>query len=524
MNKIILFLFFYFIKTIGFCQSTIQWQKDIGGTGDDFLNASIQTSDGGYLVGGWSDSNISGDKTQNCYGGKDFWVLKLNSIGNILWQKTIGGTGDDEIWSILQTPDKGFLLAGTSDSPISGDKTQISRGSVDYWLVKIDSLGNVLWDKTYGGGGGDILITMISLNAGGYVLSGHSKSTIGGDKTQNLKSSTDTWIIKIDNLGNIIWQKDYGGTWNSNSFSNIIKETSDKGFIIQTSTDSNIGNDKSQNSKGGSDCWVIKTDSLGVIQWDKTIGGSGSDGGFSIHEVLSGGYIICGSSDSNISGDKSQNSKGGSDFWIVRLNGSGNVVWDKTIGGSGLDFGGMSRTADGGYLIGGLSTSPISGDKTQPNQGLNDYWIIKVDSLMNILWQSDFGGSATDLMTSGTETSDGGFLLAGYSDSNISGDKNQASKGWSDFWIIKIAKPLDVNKENLNDLILKVYPNPSSTHLIIESAFENADIEITNSIGQTILKTPYSNSIDISKLESGYYNLKIVSESGKTYRNKFIKQ
>nr|MBK9653884.1 hypothetical protein [Bacteroidota bacterium] len=207
---------FIFLLTAFICnaQNTkydIQWQNTIGGSWHDYLYSICPSPDGGYILGGVSGSNISGDKSENCYGGLDYWVVKIDSLGNIVWQNTIGGNSDDQLYSITSSPDGGYVLGGYSYSNISGDKTENSNGVADYWVVKIDSLGNIVWQNTIGGGGGDYLYSITSSPDGGYVLGGWSYSNISGDKTENSNGSSDYWVVKIDSLGAIVWQNTIGG-------------------------------------------------------------------------------------------------------------------------------------------------------------------------------------------------------------------------------------------------------------------------------------------------------------------------
>ena len=166
-------------------QPTIQWQNTIGGSGYDYLHSIQQTSDGGYVLGGTSNSNISGDKTDSSQGSYDYWVVKLDASGVIQWQNTIGGSGFDRLFSIQQTSDGGYVLGGYSYSNISGDKTENSQGSADYWVVKLDSSGTIQWQNTIGGSGWDMLYSIQQTSDGGYVLGGYSDSNISGDKTEN---------------------------------------------------------------------------------------------------------------------------------------------------------------------------------------------------------------------------------------------------------------------------------------------------------------------------------------------------
>ncbi len=160
-------------------QSDIEWQNTIGGNSDDELYSVIETTDGGYLLGGWSWSGISGDKSEVSQGYNDYWVVKLDGSGDILWQNTIGGYSTDELSSVIQTIDGGYLLGGYSYSGISGDKTEANQGyHPDYWVVKLDGFGNILWQNNIGGNTTDDLYSVIQTTDGGYLLGGESSSGI----------------------------------------------------------------------------------------------------------------------------------------------------------------------------------------------------------------------------------------------------------------------------------------------------------------------------------------------------------
>ncbi len=173
---------------------TIQWQNTIGGSGSEALFSIVQTSDGGYILGGYSHSNISGDKTENSNGATDYWIVKTDARANIQWQNTIGGSGYDYLTSIDQTSDGGYILGGYSSSNISADKTENSIGNSDYWIVKTDSLGVIQWQNTIGGSELDVLSSIAQTSDGGYILGGYSNSDISGDKTEN---SNGNWITGL---------------------------------------------------------------------------------------------------------------------------------------------------------------------------------------------------------------------------------------------------------------------------------------------------------------------------------------
>ncbi|MDF7815219.1 T9SS type A sorting domain-containing protein [Hymenobacter sp. YC55] len=362
---------------------TTQWDKTFGGSDLDGLEALQQTSDGGYILGGGTNSGISGDKTQGNQGSGDYWIVKLDANGIKQWDKTFGGSDQEYFTALQQTTDGGYILGGRSSSSIGGDKTQPSQGEVDYWVVKLDANGAKQWDKTFGGNNLDNLLALQQTSDGGYMLGGQSNSGISGDKTQGNQGEFDYWVVKLDASGTKQWDKTFGGR-NMDGLE-ALQQTSDGGYILGGFSNSDISGDKTQGnqgSQGGYDYWVIKLDANGTTQWDKTFGGNKLDGLNALQQTSDGGYILGGWSDSDSSGDKTQASQGYGDYWVVKLDANGIKQWDKTFGGSDLDnLTGLQQTRDGGYILGGESYSDNSGDKTQGNQGRSDYWVVKLGAL-----------------------------------------------------------------------------------------------------------------------------------------------
>lgn len=415
----------------------IEWQNTIGGTGyDDLRNISI-TSDGGYIVSANSDSNISGDKTENSQGGKDIWILKLDANGGIEWQNTIGATGYDFVAEIQQTTDGGYIIGGSSNSMSSEDKSEDQIGAFDFWVIKLDNTGNITWENTIGGTGEDDLYTIVQTPDGGYILGGISTSNISVDKSEPSFGSTDYWLIKIDDAGNIQWQKTIGGSGAEDLLQILI--TGDGGYLLGGHSGSGISGLKSEPCFGGEDYWIVKTDPLGNIEWQNTIGGNAGDYFTSMVPASDGGYLLGGYSSSGISGDKTETSMD-DDYWIVKINDAGNIEWQNTIGGARGDILNSIVAVDAsGYLLGGTSLSGISGDKSENRIGNQDWWSMEIDLSGNIIWQNTLGGIQSDYLNSVQHTGGNTFLLGGISTSGVSGDKNEPVIGGTDFWIAQLS-------------------------------------------------------------------------------------
>lgn len=413
-----------------------EWDKTFGGNKPDYLSTMISTSDGGYLLSGYSSSGMNGDRSENSRGGHDYWIVKTNKEGIKQWDKRFGGTSDDILSSVLQSRDGSYLLSGYSASATGGDKTEDSQGELDYWVVKIDSSGNKLWDKRFGGSGTDVLRSAILSPDGGYLLAGNSYSQVSGDKSQDSRGAEDFWIVKIDSSGNKQWDHRYGGV-NAEYLSNVLS-IGKEGYLLVGTSYSGIEADKSQDSRGGWDYWLVKVDSVGNKQWDKRFGGSRSDFPAQVIQTGDGNYLLAGISDSGIGGDKTQDNRGGWDYWLVKTDTNGSKLWDKRFGG-GLndDLNVLLESKDGNYLLGGSSDSETGSDKTSESKGGNDYWLVKVNNQGVKLWDMAFGGNTDDQLFAVAQTLSGNYLLAGYSSSPISGDKTIDSKGSHDYWLLK---------------------------------------------------------------------------------------
>lgn len=318
----------YFVKTDA--NGNMQWNKTYGGPLNDYATGLCQTTDGGYAVMATTSSYGAGH--DDSY---DFWLLKTDTNGNLMWNKTYGGTGNDTAYTVSQTPDGGYVLMGFTSS--------YGAGGYDAWVVKTNASGNMQWSKTYGGTGNDYGGNLILTADGGYTVVGYSTS-FGGYKG---------WLFKTDSSGNMLWEKTYGiGTY---SFASGGIQTTDGGYAVAganyPTTKRNV--------------WIFKTDSSGNLQWEKSYGGAEDDTGWTLAQMDDGGYAVIGVTASYGSG--------GADSWLIRTDSSGNMLWDKTYGGAGNEFtDGIIRTSDGGLVIVGFTDSFGAGS--------TDLWLIKTDA------------------------------------------------------------------------------------------------------------------------------------------------
>ncbi len=398
------------------------WQKALGGTGGDYAQSVKQTSDGGYLVAGYT-SSTNGDVTSN-HGVTDFWVVKLNADRTIAWQKTLGGAGSDYATDIIPLADGSCVVAGYTNSA-DGDVTR-SLGGGDFWIVKLSASGAIVWQKTLGGTGIDNPLSIIAIS-NGYVVAGYTSSN-DNDVAGN-HGGFDFWVIKLDANGTLTSQKTFGGTGLDYAYS--VTATSDGGCLVAGKTNSTDGD--VTNNHGDVDYWVVKLNSAINIEWQKTLGGTGSDASSSIIATSDGGSIVTGytnSTDGNVTGNH-----GLTDGWVAKLNASGAIVWQKTLGGSGNEQTmSIAPAQDGGCAIAGFTTS-TDGDAIG-NHGSIDSWVVRLNANGAVVWRKTLGGTLADNSLGIAAASGNSFIVAGNSNST-DGDVSGAHGGY-DSWAFKI--------------------------------------------------------------------------------------
>lgn len=341
------------------------------------------------------------------HAGGEIWVVKLDTTGNIEWQRLYGGNNLEEGRTITQLSDGSYIIGGFTESSLSGDVTG-SRTNFDFWVLKLTSAGAITWQQTYnnpGSGSGDDYLDSLTptLDGTGYILGGRSISNYRSTNGQ------DYFVLKISLTGEVQWQKLYGSSGTDVCFSII--STSDGGYMLAGRSNGSLTGDLTLTNHGSYDMWIIKLNALGNIDWQRLLGGNLNDEAHSVIETSDGGYIVAGASSSSENGNITAVNKGQSDVCIFKLNTAGNIEWQKLYGGiynegintsliftkgSELNPTEIKRTNDGGYIILSLSRSDNSGDVTDfkpsptTSPSLN-YWLFKIDESGNIVEVPDVG-------------------------------------------------------------------------------------------------------------------------------------
>jgi hypothetical protein len=534
----------------------IEWNTLIIGSGEEFISNAQATSDGGYILSG--STNSANGEFPGHHGAHDILIIKLNSDGNIEWQKVLGGSSNDFI-DITYTPfkllnttilanDGGFIIAGhtsSQDGDVIGFHTGESGVGLghDIWIVKIDFLGNILWQKTLGGTKNEKLYSIIQTSSENILVMGKCES-IDGDVIGN-HGYSDVWLVELNTSGEILWQRCYGGSSaeESNSeddFGSSIHETFDGGFLFTSTTRSNDGDvlglhDAYPPIKGtnnelvyASDIWVVKIDSLGEIVWQKCLGSNVGDLSYEIIETADGGSLVSGrtfsmeldgiqyGNDGDVSG-----AHGLSDHWMVKLNPIGEISWQRCLGGSDDEiviFAAQHSTiqsADGGY-ISGLMTKSYDGD-VQGYHGQRDIWVVKLDNLGNLVWQKCLGGSQVESGTMIHQSSASDMIVMGNSNSD---DYDVDGNMGHDIWVAKLSD-INSNISKSGEWAFQIYPNPTCNLITVSapdvtrgmsySVYDISGKEIyTDVIEQNLFSISFENS------PQGIYTF--ITENGMTSR------
>lgn len=496
--------------TMGGVQSQapdIDWAKAYGGSQNDYCFNIKQTPDGGFILVGSSNSNDF--DFNNNYGSHDARVVKVDASGEIEWTQNYGGSEFDRIldFAILENNAGYVFLAQTLSN--DNDLPPAAHTNAKIWLFQTDISGTINNDIVLGSVSGDFIAVDLSLaNDGDYVVL--------ASFMENIR------MIKVDNsMNSVVWQKEYGGS--AVDVPSKFRTTIDGGYIVigySGSNDLDVGG-----NYGEYDVWVFKTNEFGTIEWSQNYGGSDFDYGMDITQTSDGGYLFAGHSYSN---DNDLNANyGASDLWAVKINSTGEIEWQKNFGGSSEDQAtAVHETPAGSYLISGISTSN-DGDVTGSIASI-DYWVLEIEAPGNLVWQKSLGGTNEDISWSSALTNDGGLILAGQSNSNninVSGNH-----GLNDFWVVKLESFLSDSSFMANTISL--YPNPVENilHITSTNTLNNPEVFIYSMSGRLLIHTALLDNgnlsgkyeLDVTGINKGVYLLNLRSE-GQSTTYKFIK-
>ena len=343
----------------------IEWSRTYGGSDSDIAYSVQQTTDGGYIIAGYTKS-FTADSN-------DAYLVKVDSLGNHYWSRLYGGDDYDGARSVQQTVNGNFILAGRTCSFGAGDN--------DMYLLRVDNIGDTLWTHTYGGTNTDVAHSVQQTTDWGFIIAGDTRIHSG--------ALTEMFLVKIDSMGDTLWTETYGGNDDRSAYS--VKQTNDGGYVIGGCNPLYGGIEY--------DIYLVKTDSLGNTLWTGIYGGSGEEYARSVQQTSDGGYIIAGWTDSF--------GAGGNDMYVVKTDSMGDTLWTHTYGGSdGEGAYSIQQTIGGDYIICGSTSSYGAGG--------NDLYLLKASNLGDTLWTFVYGGSDNDVGSSVDLTEDGGYIIAGY--------------------------------------------------------------------------------------------------------------
>lgn len=456
---------------------SLNWTRTICSNTSADASCIIQTEDQNYVISGYGNFD-------NGY-GNTAGVFKLDTAGNIKWAKSIHGTSSSKSeygYSIIQAKDGDYVTVG---------KTTLGEGKFDVYVVKLDTAGNIRWTRTIGGDSVDIGYSLVQSKDNGYVIAGKTNSYGAGNY--------DVYIVKLDSAGNLKWTRTVGGAGDDEGYS--VTASTDGGFVIAGKTNSY--------GAGNYDVYVVKLDSVGNLQWTKTVGGTGDDEGYSVRSTTDGGYVIAGRTNSYGAGNY--------DAYIIKLDLSGNLKWTRVIGGPADDEGiSVIQTNDRGYAIGGYTNSYGAGHA--------DMYMIKLDSTGNTCLPADSGG----ITSSGGVSATGGIANSGGSVGNVGifGSGGILTDVCSTI-TSNIEIPTLVNN-------VEVYPNPSngifSVKIETAETTDKSAIEVYNMLGEKVYSSAYKTQhsifvIDLNSQPSGIYLYRVIGETGNfVSEGKFIIQ
>lgn len=517
--KYILFTSFLFSCIHFFAQDlNLNLQYSFGGSGNEILLKTIRLSNGNYVLAGISNSPVSGTKTEASYGINDWWIVCLDANYNELWQKTIGGTQDDYMSGVKELSNGDILIYGFSNSQNNGNKQSATHGDNDYWLIRMSNSGAILWDKSYGGSNVDNASNVIELNSGNLIVCGSSNSPVSGNKTLPSNGSVDIWILKLDPAGNIISQVVMGGTGYDSDYSML--QYSDSDFFLATYSDSGVSGNKTVPNIALSDAWIIKMDSSLNVMNQYSIGGNDGDSPASFIKLNNGNFLLTFISSSTAGGMKTENGYGNNDAWLVELDPNFNVIRDKTIGSNYDEYvTGTHQLANGNILLLMNTYSDANVYKSENCLGSNDFWPVVLNENWNVIYENTIGSTGNDAIYDLIKKNNGDVVFFGISSGGINNDKTCATNGQNDFWIVTAQTDLSVASSNL--VSESIYPNPTNSIIHFKTSGLNQTPYCVSDIsGKIVLQGILADEqIDLSGLDFGTYFIRINEREFRVLKN-----
>jgi len=469
-----------------------------------------KTDDGFVVLGGSGSIEMPGNPDNSV-----FWFFKADNAGDIIWEHAYGGSGVDAAVQLLPTSDKGYLLfgdTGSNDGDVSGN-----HGYADVWVVKTDSMGQMEWQRCYGGSSLDWADNIIATADGGYVFTASATSTDGD--VGGVNPGFNVWVLKITGLGEIVWSQVFGGTAFMDMAGHII-ETSDGGFFLSatvSSTEVCPGAVPGLYTK----LWLIKLDGNGETEWQQCYGGSHSEAGASIVQTPDGGYAFAAKTSSN-NGDVSgcmgiPGDPHSSSLWFVKTDESGTIEWQRCLGGFGNDAGRIFElTEEGNYLIGGSTTSS-TGDVNCSNiaPNIKSLWIFELSPTGEILWQRCLGSSRNDHFASMHRYSPSNIIITA-TVSWADDDVDCTMHGRSDIWVVEIEDTGVGFAEASSQSGIELFPNPATTEAWLQlpenTPLAQVQIELYSPTGRLLYKaqpTSQFHKIEVKNLPKGLYLVRV---------------
>lgn len=529
--KLALILFLLSANQI-FCQQ-LNNQVSIGGTSDE-ENPIIKSipDESGYFVLMGSMSDISGNKSENSFGGYDYWLVKMDNNFNIIWDKTFGGTGLERVEQLLPVSN-GVYILGHSESNTSGNKTMNSYGWSDIWVVFVDLDGSIIWQQQYGGDDIDFANDMVEFSDTSILILGDSASGISGNKTITVDpiNNFELWLIEVSKSTGAIIQQKVFEPGNGQNKSYIQKNNFNNHYYIGTSANTGITESKSEYGYGSNDCWIIELDQdLNIIN-EKTFGGSLYEDPIKSF-LFEENYIYAfGSSNSPPSGNKTAINHAStetinvySDFWLLKLNYDLSIEWDKSYGGDSFEKPGNIISLPNGTIVinGSSSSTQNSGNKTSIRYNWSpDIWLLLIQPDGEVLAQESFGGNVHELNSSIHINHNGEYILSALSLSSATGNKTVSTWGGSDAWLSTLSFN-SLLTSSISYANLQFGPNPTQDELTVYGELDGEKylvLDMNSKIIEEGIINSSSNIINISNLSSGLYFLKIGENQFKFIKN-----